>query len=160
MDDKTGKRTYDMALQFPKSEYATPATERFLDGIKAMEAKIKAAASDSESKSGMEAMLEKLMKLKGERAALADVVNFTSAATGYSLFDKGSITEQTGAVPKYGVLMLDVEASNNDFQGVVALDRAGYVVWYANSHNEVATADGKSLCSLCCAEPQSCYGNT
>ena len=70
-------------------------------------------------------------------AALADVVNFTSAATGYSLFDKGSVTEQTGAVPKYGVLMLDVEASNNDFQGVVALDRAGYVVWYANSHNEV-----------------------
>ena len=44
VDDKTGKRTYDMALQFPKSEYATPATERFLDGIKAMEAKIKADA--------------------------------------------------------------------------------------------------------------------
>lgn len=44
VDDKTGKRTYDMALQFPKSEYATPATDRFLDGIKAMEAKIKADA--------------------------------------------------------------------------------------------------------------------
>lgn len=44
VDDKTGKRTYDMALQFPKSEYATPATERFLAGIKAMEEKIKADA--------------------------------------------------------------------------------------------------------------------
>ncbi len=44
VDDKTGKRTYDMALQFPKSEYATPATERFLAGVKAMEAKIKADA--------------------------------------------------------------------------------------------------------------------
>lgn len=44
VDDKTGKRTYDMALQFPKSEYATPATERFLAGVKAMEAKVKADA--------------------------------------------------------------------------------------------------------------------
>lgn len=44
VDDKTGKRTYDMALQFPKSEYGTPATERFLAGVKAMEAKIKADA--------------------------------------------------------------------------------------------------------------------
>ena len=33
-----------MALQFPKSEYATPATEQFLEGVKAMEAKIKADA--------------------------------------------------------------------------------------------------------------------
>lgn len=44
VDDTNGKRTYDMALQFPSSEYATPATERFLAGVKAMEAKIKADA--------------------------------------------------------------------------------------------------------------------
>ena len=44
VDDKTGKRTYDMALQFPKPEYATPATDRFLAGVQAMEDKIKSDA--------------------------------------------------------------------------------------------------------------------
>mgnify|MGYP006952849560 CR=1 FL=1 len=41
VDDKSGKRSYEMALQFPKAEYATPATEKFLAGMKAMENKIK-----------------------------------------------------------------------------------------------------------------------
>lgn len=44
VDDSTGKKTYDMALQFPKEEYATPATRLFLQNMQAMEDKIKADA--------------------------------------------------------------------------------------------------------------------
>ena len=44
MDDKTGRKSYDMSLQFPKSEYATPATSTFLKNMQTMEEKIKADA--------------------------------------------------------------------------------------------------------------------
>tara|TARA_Y100000389_G_scaffold72093_1_gene68875 strand:+ start:1724 stop:2653 length:930 start_codon:yes stop_codon:yes gene_type:complete len=40
-DEKSGRKTYDMSLQFPKEEYNTPAVEKFLDNIRAFEAKIK-----------------------------------------------------------------------------------------------------------------------
>ena len=33
VDDMTGKKTYDMSLQFPKEEYATPETTSFLENI-------------------------------------------------------------------------------------------------------------------------------
>ena len=44
VDDNTGKKTYDMALQFPGEEYATPSTSQFLENMIKMEAKIKADA--------------------------------------------------------------------------------------------------------------------
>jgi hypothetical protein len=44
VDENTGKRTYDMALQFPKEEYATSATRQFLQNMQAMEEKLKADA--------------------------------------------------------------------------------------------------------------------
>ena len=44
VDEKTGKVTYDMALQFPSSEYANDKTSAFLENIKAMEEKVKADA--------------------------------------------------------------------------------------------------------------------
>jgi hypothetical protein len=43
-DDKTGNTTYDMSLQFPKEEYNTPVVEKFLENMKAFEAKLKADA--------------------------------------------------------------------------------------------------------------------
>lgn len=43
-DDKTGRNTYDMSLQFPTSEYANADTTSFLENMKALEARIKADA--------------------------------------------------------------------------------------------------------------------
>lgn len=43
-DDKTGKTTYDMSLQFPLSEYANADTTAFLENMKAFEERIKADA--------------------------------------------------------------------------------------------------------------------
>jgi hypothetical protein len=43
-DDKTGKTTYDMSLQFPTNEYANADTTAFLENMKAFEARIKADA--------------------------------------------------------------------------------------------------------------------
>ena len=44
VDDKTGRRTYDLSLQFPKEEYATASTKKFLDGMVEMEKQLKADA--------------------------------------------------------------------------------------------------------------------
>ena len=41
VDDKTGVKSYDMALQFPKEEYTNDAAEAFLKNLKAFENKIK-----------------------------------------------------------------------------------------------------------------------
>lgn len=38
VDDKTGRRTYDMSLQFPNEEYMTAETTQFLENMKAFEA--------------------------------------------------------------------------------------------------------------------------
>lgn len=43
-DDKTGKTTYDMSLQFPLSDYANADTTAFLENMKAFEERIKADA--------------------------------------------------------------------------------------------------------------------
>jgi hypothetical protein len=40
-DEVSGKRTYDMSLQFPNDEYSTPEITQFLDNIKKFESKIK-----------------------------------------------------------------------------------------------------------------------
>ncbi len=40
-DDKSGKVTYDLALQFPNDGFETPATKKFLANIAAFERKIK-----------------------------------------------------------------------------------------------------------------------
>lgn len=44
VDDKTGKRSYDLSLQFPNSEYPDPDGELFLEKLKEFEAKVKADA--------------------------------------------------------------------------------------------------------------------
>ena len=41
VDEQTGKRTYDMSLQFPKEEYGSEALTKFLDNMKAFETKLK-----------------------------------------------------------------------------------------------------------------------
>tara|TARA_Y100000389_G_scaffold59393_1_gene55447 strand:- start:5797 stop:6720 length:924 start_codon:yes stop_codon:yes gene_type:complete len=41
VDDKSGVKTYDMALQFPKEEYNNPACVEFLKNMQAFEEKIK-----------------------------------------------------------------------------------------------------------------------
>lgn len=40
-DDKTGKVSYDLALQFPNEGFETPATKKFLENMTAFEKKIK-----------------------------------------------------------------------------------------------------------------------
>ena len=44
VDEKSGKRTYDMSLQFPKEEWKTDQTQQFLDNMVAFENKLKADA--------------------------------------------------------------------------------------------------------------------
>ena len=41
-DEKTGKKTYDMAIQFPNDEYNTEQISKFLTSLQEMENKIKA----------------------------------------------------------------------------------------------------------------------
>ena len=41
VDEKTGAKTYDMALQFPKEEYSNEKTQAFLNNLKDFESKIK-----------------------------------------------------------------------------------------------------------------------
>jgi len=43
-NDYDGKKSYDMALQFPSANYPNPDASAFLEGLIAMEAKIKADA--------------------------------------------------------------------------------------------------------------------
>jgi hypothetical protein len=43
-DEKSGRKTYDMSLQFPKEEYNTPVVQKFLENIVAFETKLKADA--------------------------------------------------------------------------------------------------------------------
>ena len=43
-DDRTGRCTYDLSLQFPSSEYHTPDSRAFLDNMKQLEEKIKSDA--------------------------------------------------------------------------------------------------------------------
>ena len=40
-DDKTGKVSYDLALQFPNEGFETPATKKFLENMAAFEKKVK-----------------------------------------------------------------------------------------------------------------------
>jgi hypothetical protein len=42
--DGTGKKTYDMSLQFPSAEYANPDTSAFLDNLKRLETMVKEQA--------------------------------------------------------------------------------------------------------------------
>nr|UZT28934.1 DUF2738 superfamily protein [Nucleocytoviricota sp.] len=44
VDDKTGKKTYDMALQFPSDEYNTEQISAFLTSLQQLESKIKSDA--------------------------------------------------------------------------------------------------------------------
>jgi len=44
LDEQTGKRTYDMSLQFPKEEYNTESCNKFLENMKNFENKLKADA--------------------------------------------------------------------------------------------------------------------
>ena len=44
VDDKTGKKTYDMALQFPSDEYNTEQISAFLTSLQELESKIKSDA--------------------------------------------------------------------------------------------------------------------
>tara|TARA_A100001388_G_C28757452_1_gene495764 strand:- start:86 stop:1015 length:930 start_codon:yes stop_codon:yes gene_type:complete len=44
VDNKTGRKSYDMSLQFPKEQYNTPEVNKFLESMKQFEAKIKADA--------------------------------------------------------------------------------------------------------------------
>jgi len=43
-DDSSGRKTYDMSLQFPKEEYNNETVQKFLDNMIAFETKIKADA--------------------------------------------------------------------------------------------------------------------
>ncbi len=40
-DEKTGKKTYDMSLQFPNKDYPNEESEKFLENMQKLEAKFK-----------------------------------------------------------------------------------------------------------------------
>ena len=42
VDEKTGRKSYDMSLQFPRDDYRTSATDKFLENMTAFQAKLKA----------------------------------------------------------------------------------------------------------------------
>lgn len=44
IDEKSGRKTYDMSLQFPNNEYNTPQLEKFLENMQAFETKLKSDA--------------------------------------------------------------------------------------------------------------------
>lgn len=44
VDDQSGRRSYDLSLQFPKAGYETEASSRFLENIKAFEEHLKSSA--------------------------------------------------------------------------------------------------------------------
>ena len=67
--------------------------------------------------------------------------NFTSRTTGYSAFDEGPIATVGGSAPSYGVLFFDLEFVSKEFRGLVAVDSAGYVVWYHNRKASVQAFD-------------------
>jgi hypothetical protein len=46
-DEKSGRKTYDMTLQFPKEEYNSENQEKFLANMKSFESKLKADAIDN-----------------------------------------------------------------------------------------------------------------
>ena len=46
-DDKSGRKTYDMSLQFPKEEYKTEPVEKFLKSMREFESKIKTDAIEN-----------------------------------------------------------------------------------------------------------------
>ena len=41
VDEKSGRKSYDMNLQFPREDYSTPNTEKFLENMIAFENKMK-----------------------------------------------------------------------------------------------------------------------
>ena len=45
VDEKTGKRSYDLSLQFPREEYATKETTSFLEALRGLEENIKNEAT-------------------------------------------------------------------------------------------------------------------
>lgn len=67
--------------------------------------------------------------------------NFTSRTTGYSAFDEGPVATVGGSAPSYGVLFFDLEFVSKEFRGLVAVDSAGYVVWYHNRKASVQAFD-------------------
>lgn len=46
-DENSGRKTYDMSLQFPKEEYNSPQVEKFLKNMKAFETKLKTDAIEN-----------------------------------------------------------------------------------------------------------------
>ena len=46
-EDENGKKSYTMSLQFPKEEYATPETTKFLESIKEYETMLKKTAMEN-----------------------------------------------------------------------------------------------------------------
>ena len=43
-DEKTGRKSYDLSLQFPNAQYSNDQTDQFLDNMKALEAHMKSEA--------------------------------------------------------------------------------------------------------------------
>ena len=57
---------------------------------------------------------------------------FTTASTGYSKIDShpfANVTQYHGPF-SYDVLVLDMGEDHDDFEGLIGLDKDGYVVWY------------------------------
>lgn len=68
--------------------------------------------------------------------------SFTSSGIGISVLDNGPIALITGNyTPSYSVLVMDLNLHSDEFQGIVAVDNAGYIVWYHNAEDQVLAFD-------------------
>ena len=73
-----------------------------------------------------------------EAARVVGVAYFTSLATGYPKFDEGALAHVSGGAPTWKHLSFAYEAETRGasptqkFEGVVAVDTEGWVVWYYN----------------------------
>ena len=77
---------------------------------------------------------------------LVGTFDFSSRYTGIPILDMGQIAFVTmghgerDSSPKFDVMMFDL-ADGDQFKGIVAIDRAGYPVWYYNAFEQVMAFD-------------------
>ena len=75
-------------------------------------------------------------------ATMLLATTFEAATTGYAIFDEGALATIGGAgTPSYQFLVFDLLHSASSFEGVVGVDREGYVVWYHDVGDQVLAFD-------------------
>ena len=77
----------------------------------------------------------------GALGSLVGTLEFTSEMTGYDIMDYDVIASISKGTPSYGLLMFDLASDDGVFEGVVAIDNAGWTVWYYDAGSQVLAFD-------------------